>query len=95
MMEWRQFGTEILYLFTPPLFTTLFYSYQKQETVHFWSTPNATCRTAYGGTIYCFALCKSHKEVFVTFAYNGDVHWAERLDGLSTEWLIAAHPEDK
>jgi len=23
------------------------------------------------------------------------VHWAERLDGLSTERLTAAHPEDK
>jgi len=26
---------------------------------------------------------------------NGDVHWAERLNGLSTEWFIAARPEDK
>jgi len=31
----------------------------------------------------------------VTFGCNGDVHWAERLDGLSTEWLTAAQPEEK
>ena len=36
---------------------------------------------------------ESHKEVFVTSDCNGDVHWAERLNGLSTEWK--AHPEDK
>jgi len=23
------------------------------------------------------------------------VHWVERLNGLSTEWLTAAHPEEK
>jgi len=42
-----------------------------------------------------FALHKSHKAVFVTFGNNGDVHWAKRLNGLSTEWLIPAHPEHK
>jgi len=45
------------------------------------------------GTIYSFAVCKSHKEVLVTFGCNGDVHWAELNNGLSTEWK--AHPEDK
>jgi len=28
---------------------------------------------------------KSHKEVLVTFGCNGDVHWAEFSNGLSTE----------
>jgi len=32
-------------------------------------------------------------EVLVTFGCNGDVHWAELNNGLSTEWK--AHPEDK
>jgi len=36
---------------------------------------------------------KSHKEVFLTSDCKGDVHWAERLNGLSTEWK--AYPEDK
>jgi len=31
----------------------------------------------------------------VTFGCNGDVHWAECVNGLSTELLIAAHPEEK
>jgi len=34
---------------------------------------NATFRTAWGGTIYSFAVHKSHKEVLVTFDCNGDV----------------------
>lgn len=38
---------------------------------------------------------KSHTEVLVTFGCNGDVHWAECVNGLSTELLIAAHPEEK
>ena len=42
----------------------------------------------YGGTIYSFAVHKSHKEVFVIIDCIGDVQWAERLNGLSTEWLI-------
>jgi len=29
----------------------------------------------------------------MTFACNGDVHWAELNNGLSTEWKV--HPEDK
>jgi len=37
-----------------------------------------------------FAIRKSHKEVFVTFGCNRDVHRAECFIGLSTEWLTAA-----
>jgi len=40
-------------------------------------------------------VCKSHKKILVTFGCNGDVHWAERLSGLSTEWLTAAHYKEK
>ena len=29
----------------------------------------------------------------MTFDCNGDVHWADCINGLSTEWLIAARPE--
>jgi len=31
----------------------------------------------------------------VTFDCNGDVHWAEHLNDVNTEWLTAAHPEEK
>jgi len=30
-----------------------------------------------------------------TFGCKGVVHWAECLNGLSTEWLTAAQPEEK
>ena len=45
--------------------------------------------------MYSFAVRNSHDEVFVTFGCNGDVQWADCLNGLSTEWLSAARPEEQ
>jgi len=48
-----------------------------------------------GGTIYSFAVRKSHKEVLVNFGCNGDVHWAELSNGLSTEWKLTPKTSNK
>jgi len=41
------------------------------------------------------AVLKSHKKVFVIFGCTGDAQWADCINGLSAEWLIAAHPEER
>jgi len=48
-----------------------------------------------GGTIYSFTVRKSHKEVLVNFGCNGDVHWAELSNGLSTEWKLTPKTSNK
>jgi len=42
--------------------------------------------------MYSFAVCKSHKDVFVTSGCNWDMYWAERLNGLSSQHRVESSP---
>jgi len=38
---------------------------------------------------------RATKKVFVIFGCTVDAQWADCINGLSAEWLIAAHPEER